>query len=325
MSLLEEFYERLPYHLGERGPLESRDIGEFSGLAERCDDRRCEARRIRWGETYVWERNAPEFLEVRGHDGPTCSRVFEHLDGACGVEVCVGITGIQTEIRCREVVGCLFVGDPSRCHERQTKLLAARNDWAEEIASSNNKEYDVRHLPGRERQGFNEKEIRAASQADEAHHPLALESEFCSGAIALTEGDPAHAHAVWNIDGLFSERLQSVDEDVGRAQHQVTVRDVRHLDVGVRDEIQTVEDPDDGQIEWRQANGFVTEAVNEDIDAQVANELSGVETEKLFVGPESSGVVLPKATQHMVTHHIRNAWSAVNCYAPLSEGGPPER
>src|SRR4029077_17312677 len=110
MSLLEEFYERLPYHLGERGPLESRDIGEFSGLAERCDDRRCEARRIRWGETYVWERNAPEFLEVRGHDGPTCSRVFEHLDGACGVEVCVGITGIQTDIRCGERVGCLFVG-----------------------------------------------------------------------------------------------------------------------------------------------------------------------------------------------------------------------
>ena len=180
-------------------------------------------------------------------------------------------------------------------------------------------------MPGRERQGVNEKERGATSQADEAHHPFALESEFCSGAIPLTAGDPAPAHAVWNINSLFPESLQSVNEYAGRAQHKVTVRDARRLDLGIDDEIQTVEDPGDGQIEWRQADGFVAEAINKDIDAQVTNELSGIKTEELFVGPQSSGAVLPKATHNMATHHIRNAWPAVNRYASLPVVGPAER
>src|SRR6185503_8840597 len=52
----------------------------------------------------------------------------------------------------------------------------------------------------------------AAGQADEAHHLFPLEPEFCPGAIALTAGDPAHAHAVWNIDSVFPEPLQAVDK-----------------------------------------------------------------------------------------------------------------
>ena len=67
------------------------------------------------------------------------------------------------------------------------------------------------------------------------------------------------------------------------------------------------------------------ETVKEDINAQLANELSGVKTEKLFVGPESSRVVFPKAAQDMSTHHIGNARSAVDRYAPVSKGGPAKR
>ena len=136
----------------------------------------------------------------------------------------------------------------------------------------------------------------------------------------MTEGDLAHAHAVWNIDTFFPRRLHPVDEDAGRAQHQVTVGDVLCLDVGVGDEIHVVEDLGDGQIEWRQTNGIGASAVKEDIDAQAVNELSGVEAEESLVGPQSPGVVLRKAT-----HHIRNAWSAVNRCAPLLEGRPTKR
>ena len=131
------------------------------------------------------------------------------------------------------------------------------------IASPDHKKNNVRRVPGRERQSVHEKERRAAGQADEAHHLFPLEPEFCPGMIALTAGDPAHAHTVWNVDSVFSEPLQAVDKYARCAQSHVTVRDVLRLDVLIRDEIQTVEHPGNGQIEWRQANRPVAEAVND--------------------------------------------------------------
>src|SRR6185437_15031375 len=252
------------------------------------------------------------------------SRVFEHLEWARGVKVCVGITGIQAEIRRREVVAYLVVGDPSCCRKWQTELPAAFHDWVKEIASPDDKKNDIRRLPGRQRQSVNEKERAAARQADEAHHLFPLEPEFCPGAIALTAGDPAHAHAVWNVDSVFPEPLQAVDKYAGCAQNHVTVRDVLRLDVLIRDEIQTIENLGNGQIKWRQTHGFVAKAINEHINAQIAYKLSGIETEELFIGPEASCGVFSKAPHHMAAH-IRNTWPAVNRYAPLPEGGPTER
>ena len=101
-------------------------------------------------------------------------------------------------------------------------------------------------MAGRECKGVNEEERGAASQADEAYHLLALESQFCSGAIALTKGYPAHTYSVWNIDSFFPKLLQPFDENTGRAQDQITVRYVLRFDIGVGDEIQAVEYPGDG-------------------------------------------------------------------------------
>ena len=67
---LDEFYKHLPDGLGERAPLKSRDIGEISWLAERCDDCRSEALRIWRRHADVWKCQTPEFLKVRGYYGP---------------------------------------------------------------------------------------------------------------------------------------------------------------------------------------------------------------------------------------------------------------
>lgn len=69
----------------------------------------------------------------------------------------------------------------------------------------------------------------------------------------------------------------------------------------------------------------MTKAVNEDVDAQFADEVSRIKTEKLFIGPESTRIFLPKATYGMATQDIRNAWPAVDCYASVPKSRPIKR
>jgi len=70
-----------------------------------------------------------------------------------------------------------------------------RSTMAQKIVLANHKEDKIRHLPGRERQGIHEKQRWAAGQADELTTCFPW-TRALSGVIALTAGNPAHAHAV---------------------------------------------------------------------------------------------------------------------------------